>query len=101
MRNNYPGEPEVFRERLLATTVDANYGKGLDNHGARTGVAEVIGTSQRIRRFSPVETERLQGFPDDWTVGSDTQRYKQTGNAVTTNVVYAVAYRLFEGILSK
>jgi DNA (cytosine-5)-methyltransferase 1 len=45
---------------------------------------------QRIRRLTPVECERLQGFPDNWTVGSDTQRYKQCGNAVTVNVVEAV-----------
>jgi DNA (cytosine-5)-methyltransferase 1 len=45
----------------------------------------------RIRRLTPKECERLQGFPDDWTAGeSDTQRYKMCGNAVTTNVVQAV-----------
>lgn len=44
----------------------------------------------RIRRLTPTECERLQGFPDNWTIGSDTQRYKQCGNAVTTNVVQAV-----------
>lgn len=44
----------------------------------------------RIRRLTPTECERLQGFPDDWTIGSDTQRYKQCGNAVTVNVVEAV-----------
>lgn len=44
-----------------------------------------------IRRLTPKECERLQGFPDDWTAGeSDTQRYKMCGNAVTTNVVQAV-----------
>lgn len=56
----------------------------------------------RIRRLTPVECERLQGFPDNWTaIGkdgeaiSDTQRYKMCGNAVTTNVVQAVFERLF------
>ena len=49
----------------------------------------------RIRRLTPVECERLQGFPDGWTEGlSDTQRYKCMGNAVTTNVVVEVAKRL-------
>lgn len=49
----------------------------------------------RIRRLTPIETERLQGFPDNWTAGfSDTQRYKMCGNAVTTNVVQAVFARL-------
>jgi DNA (cytosine-5)-methyltransferase 1 len=41
-----------------------------------------------IRRLTPVECERLQGFPDDWTSSqSDTHRYKQMGNAVTVNVI--------------
>lgn len=45
----------------------------------------------RIRRLTPLECERLQGFPDNWTEGeSDTQRYKMCGNAVTVNVVEAV-----------
>ena len=44
-----------------------------------------------IRRLTPVECERLQGFPDNWTQGvSDTQRYKQLGNAVTVNVIQAI-----------
>jgi len=46
------------------------------------------GTS--IRRLTPTECERLQGFPDGWTLGSDTQRYKQCGNAVTVNVIEAI-----------
>lgn len=43
VRNNFPGKPEVFVERPegIATTIDANYAKGLDNHGARTGIAEI------------------------------------------------------------
>lgn len=76
----------------------------------------------RIRRLTPIECERLQGFPDNWTaVGtvpcdkkdcdrcqllpahemhmvdmpiSDTQRYKMCGNAVTVNVVQAVFERI-------
>ena len=41
-----------------------------------------------VRRLTPVECERLQGFPDDWTVGqSDSARYKQMGNAVAVPVV--------------
>ncbi len=45
----------------------------------------------RIRRLTPKECERLQGFPDNWTNGeSDSQRYKMCGNAVTVNVVEAV-----------
>lgn len=49
----------------------------------------------RIRRLTPIECERLQGFPDGWTSGlSDTQRYKCLGNAVTVNVIEAIARKL-------
>ena len=48
-----------------------------------------------IRRLTPTECERLQGFPDGWTEGiSDTQRYKCLGNAVTTKVIEAIGKRL-------
>ena len=48
-----------------------------------------------VRRLTPVECERLQGFPDDWTAGqADTQRYKQMGNAVTVNVIEWIGSRL-------
>lgn len=51
----------------------------------------------RIRRLTPVECERLQGFPDGWTKGvSDTQRYKLLGNAVTVNVVAFLGRKLRE-----
>lgn len=49
-----------------------------------------------IRRLTPVECERLQGFPDGWTLGSDSQRYKQCGNAITVNVVEHVVRSLYE-----
>jgi DNA (cytosine-5)-methyltransferase 1 len=58
----------------------------------------------RIRRLTPIECERLQGFPDNHTAFgtydgevkpmSKTHRYKQCGNAVTVDVVQAVAERL-------
>jgi DNA (cytosine-5)-methyltransferase 1 len=51
----------------------------------------------KIRRLTPTECERLQGFPDGWTEGfSDTQRYKMMGNAVTVNVIKAIASKLLD-----
>ena len=48
-----------------------------------------------VRRLTPVETERLQGFPDNWTDGqADSHRYKQMGNAVTVNVIEWIGARL-------
>lgn len=50
---------------------------------------------RRIRRLTPIECERLQGFPDNWTEGiSDTQRYKCLGNACSVPVVKAIGERL-------
>lgn len=41
-----------------------------------------------VRRLTPMECERLQGFPDGWTADqADTHRYKQMGNAVAVPVV--------------
>ena len=63
-------------------------------------------TGHKVRRLTPTECERLQGFPDGWTdIGcfleegylkiSDSQRYKTLGNAVTTNVVTAIMKQMF------
>lgn len=59
----------------------------------------------KIRRLTPVECERLQGFPDNWTAEglfshgkkpiSDTQRYKCLGNAITVNVVREIIKKMF------
>ena len=55
------------------------------------------GIGNSIRRLTPTECERLQGFPDGWTEGiSDTQRYKCLGNAVTVNVIEAIAEKIIE-----
>lgn len=52
----------------------------------------LISDGIKIRKLTPVECERLQGFPDNWTEGiSDTQRYKCCGNAVTVPVVQWIA----------
>lgn len=53
--------------------------------------AQGVFDGSTIRRLTPLECERLQGFPDGWTEGvSDSQRYKCLGNAVTVNVVEAI-----------
>jgi DNA (cytosine-5)-methyltransferase 1 len=53
--------------------------------------------SSVVRRLTPRECERLQGFPDDWTASqSDSQRYKQMGNAVAVPVVQWIVSRLVE-----
>lgn len=59
----------------------------------------VIYPNARIRRLTPREGFRLQGFPDEYferaaSVNSDNQLYKQAGNSVTTTVIRAIAERL-------
>jgi DNA (cytosine-5)-methyltransferase 1 len=70
-----------------------------DQHGVKINQTS-------IRRLTPVECMRLQGFPDNHNefgllngkkvAISDTQRYKQAGNAVTVDVVAAVARKIKE-----
>lgn len=88
-------QPKVMRQPLKfldrnQKNIEGDYSFRVD--GANTGG---VRQDMKIRRLTPLECERLQGFPDNWTAGvSDTQRYKQLGNAVTVNVVYEVAKRL-------
>ena len=56
---------------------------------------QAVNFSTIVRRLTPKECERLQGFPDSWTEDqSDSARYKQMGNAVTANVVEWIGRRL-------
>ena len=73
-------------------------GKGIANT-LDTSCTQGVLNGYRIRRLTPRECFRLQGFPDNYfnraaTVNSDSQLYKQAGNSVTVNVVYEIAKRL-------
>lgn len=60
-----------------------------------SGGAAVCAT--QVRRLTPTECERLQGFPDGWTDGqADSHRYRQMGNAVAVPVVEWIVRRLVE-----
>ena len=59
-------------------------------------VPEIGNEIHSIRRLTPLECERLMGYPDGWTEGlSDTQRYKTLGNGIVSNVVAEVVKRLY------
>jgi DNA (cytosine-5)-methyltransferase 1 len=63
----------------------------VQSHHAQTFIAEPL----QVRRLTPMECERLQGFPDGWTASqSDSQRYRQMGNAVTVNVIESIGQQL-------
>jgi len=54
-----------------------------------------IATESFVRRLTPTECERLQGFPDNWTADqADSNRYKQLGNAVAVPVVEWIIKRM-------
>ena len=58
-------------------------------------VDAVYSNTLQVRRLTPMECERLQGFPDGWTATqSDSQRYRQMGNAVTVNVIESIGQQL-------
>ena len=103
---------EAANELVRRNTLTEGEVKGLDFYNQ--SVRDVIPTltdpkhnsqglfdGYRIRRLTPIECERLQGFPDQHTAYgnydgevkpmSNSQRYKQCGNAVTVDVVAAVA----------
>lgn len=91
----YTGTSEKFKRPHLkntSRTLKAN------NHDA--GIV-LEGDEIRIRKLTPRECWRLQGFPD-WAfdkaqeINSNSQLYKQAGNSVTVNVIKAIAERLEE-----
>ena len=85
-----------FKEKSPALTSAMGMG------GGHTPIVDQ--PNYRIRRLTPIECERLQGFPDNHTEFgnydgevkkmSNTQRYKQCGNAVTVDVVQAIAEKI-------
>ena len=75
----------IYDTNGLSPALSANLG-GERNHLLNT---------KKIRRLTPIECERLQGFPDNHTEGvSDTQRYKQCGNTITVDVIQAIINNL-------
>lgn len=86
----------------------AEVARALDRNGGSPvgqGGNVVVQGKRRVRRLTPMECERIQGFPDNWTLykempdgtkrkQKDSPRYKQLGNAVTTHVAAWIGLRL-------
>lgn len=97
MRHNYRSSSILDDAGITPTLCASNYKHPLKiktKHGVTSDMEGILDDGYCIRKLTPVECERLQGFPDDWTkegadgeLMSDTQRYKTCGNAVTTNVI--------------
>lgn len=76
----------IYSVRGKSVCLNANGG----GRGAKTGLYKVDlpDGDYIIRKLTPVECERLQTLPDNWTEGvSNTQRYKAIGNGWTVNVI--------------
>lgn len=90
------------RDVVLSPTLTAALGEGgWAGHNRKDELVErTFEAGASVRRLTPVECERLQGFPDDWTltsggkVQSDSKRYMQMGNAVAVPVFEWVGRRL-------
>jgi DNA (cytosine-5)-methyltransferase 1 len=94
--------------RATVLTVNALTANGLGGGGPDDNLAQaghLQATTSGVRRLTPVECERLQGFPDGWSENgtqpngaekplSDSARYKLTGNAVCANVAWWIAARI-------
>jgi DNA (cytosine-5)-methyltransferase 1 len=91
-REPNPQAGRIYDASGISPTLDTCQG------GCRMPKIESIG---RVRKLTPRECFRLQGFPDDLferaaSVNVDSQLYKQAGNSVTVNVIYEIAKRLKE-----
>ncbi len=97
---------ELQGQHLPANTILQRYTATANGTyiGERELAPQAVVDNYRIRRLTPIECERLQGFPDNHTAFGDydgttkpvsnTQRYRQCGNAVTVDVVQAIATKL-------
>jgi DNA (cytosine-5)-methyltransferase 1 len=80
--------PDIRIQGNTVNTLAARMGTGGNNMPMVAEVQNSFQTKQTVRRLTPTECERLQGFPDQWTASqADSQRYKQMGNAVAVPVV--------------
>lgn len=66
------------------------------------GTPKVMTPQYRVRRLTPTECSRLQGFPDDWNAWlSDSARYAQFGNAVSVPVAEWIGRQIVRVLQSK
>ncbi len=89
---------EVFRE--YTDCLYSAYGTKWNGNAAAYNGSLFVVQDRRIRRLSPLETERLMGFPDNYTnlVGAKkTNRYQGTGNSWAVPVVKWIGERLILG----
>jgi len=81
----------VFKDKsqtLLATIYKENAKSMVKRNKLGLLISQVFGEQIYFRKLSPIECERLQTLPDNYTEGvSNTQRYKMLGNGWTVDVI--------------
>lgn len=81
----------------VASPITAGYAKGAGvNDGKKGSPQNLLAGRMGVRRLMPIECERLQGFPDNWTHGSDSARYRMLGNAVAVPCAEWIGRRIME-----
>jgi DNA (cytosine-5)-methyltransferase 1 len=101
---NRPGRRQEDDVNLVSLAVAGDFSASDDiaqTIRSANGQPGCVSDALAVRRLSPLECERLQGFPDNWTrfladgTGqSDSARYRQCGNAVAVPCVEWIAQRL-------
>jgi len=82
------GDVRVYEDSIMQTVIQ-RWGTGGGN------VPSIMNKNSTVRRLTPTECERLQGFPDGWTdEQADSHRYKQMGNAVAVPVAQWIINRI-------
>ena len=107
MRTRAPGSIEnssttaILQEQSISSPLTASYGKQVDSSDTSSGPPNLLHTQMAVRRLTPRECERLQGFPDDYTLveyrgklAADGPRYKALGNSMAVPVMRWIGQRI-------
>jgi DNA (cytosine-5)-methyltransferase 1 len=107
VRTRAPGSIEnssttaVLQEQSIASPLTASYGKQVDSSDTSSGPPNLLHSQMAVRRLTPRECERLQGFPDDYTLveyrgklAADGPRYRALGNSMAVPVMRWIGQRI-------
>ena len=85
----------------VAAPLTASYGKQVDSSDTSSGPPNLLHSPMAVRRLTPRECERLQGFPDDYTLveyrgklAADGPRYRALGNSMAVPVMRWIGERI-------
>lgn len=96
-RTSKSGHEYTFSEGGMSETDDLNKpGRTmLTSEGSNNRSTHLVKINNRYRILTPIECERLNGFPDNWTEGmADRMRYFCMGNALVTGVIERIGHRI-------